>query len=64
MAGKERGDNVFTHSFIHSYIQACVCAFIHSTSCLASVRHCPRHRNTKMKIVPTIEFTVREDRYV
>ena len=55
---KEIISSLFIYSFTHSGMRA----FIHSTSYLEHVRHCPRRRNTKVKMVPITEFTVCQGR--
>jgi ferredoxin len=74
IAGKEGGEerlysliDSFTHSCVHSIIPACIHLLMHVsshlTSCLLCVKHCPRHRNSKMKIVPTTgKFSVYQER--
>lgn len=58
---KEMISSLSIYSFSHSSMHA----FVHSASCLEPVRHCLRRRNTKVKMVPTTEFTVcQEDRCV
>ena len=60
MAGKEEGDNFFTlHLLIHTFRHACIHSF---NIILGACRHCPRHRNTKVKMVPITEFTVCQGR--
>lgn len=58
---KEMISSLSIYSFSHSSMHA----FVHSASYLEPVRHCLRRRNTKVKMVPTTEFTVcQEDRCV
>lgn len=59
--GWKRGRRWFLHSFIYSFAHshACICSF---GIVLGDVRHCPRRRNTKVKMVPTIGFTVCQGR--
>lgn len=55
---KEMISSLFIYSFAHSSMHA----FVHSALYLEHVRHCPRRRNTKVKMVPTIGFTVCQGR--